>query len=240
VLVTGGDDNGLLGSTETYDAPNATWTAAGSLGTARWGHTATLLANGQVLVVGGDSSGALASCERFDPVGGTWTAAGALATGRTGHTATRLGNGRVLAVGGEDGSGTAYASTELYDPTADTWTASGSLGTARRFHTTTLLGNGRVLAVAGENAGVLATNLLLFRVARTRLQFHLLPATAPVWLWAATVGLLVHLAARIHPCTSSGLLAAYLLAGGSLYVAGVAALAPRELRQVWDWVRGKA
>lgn len=110
---------------------------------------------------------------------------------------------------------------------------------------TWLLGVPLVLAFGGigyalANAGVLATNLLLFRAARARLQFHLLPATAPVWLWAATVGVLVHLTARIHPCTSLGLLAAYLLAGGSLYVAGLAALAPRELRQVWDWARGKA
>jgi len=110
---------------------------------------------------------------------------------------------------------------------------------------TWVLGVPLVLAFGGigyalANAGVLATHLLLFRVARARLQFHLLPATAPVWLWAGTVGLLVHVVARLHPCTSLVLLAGYLAAGGGLYVAGLAALAPRELRQVWDWTRGKA
>jgi O-antigen/teichoic acid export membrane protein len=110
---------------------------------------------------------------------------------------------------------------------------------------TWLLGVPLVLAAGGigyalASAGVLATNLLLFRVARARLQFRLLPATAPVWMWAATVGVLVHVAARVHPCTTLVELAVYLAGGGLLYVAGLAALAPRELRQVWDWTRGKA
>ena len=110
---------------------------------------------------------------------------------------------------------------------------------------TWLLGVPLVLAFGGmgyalANAGVLATNLLLFRVARARLQFHVLPATAPVWMWAATVGVLVHVAERAYPCTSLVQLAAYLAAGGLLYVAGLAVLAPRELRQVWEWTRGKA
>jgi len=110
---------------------------------------------------------------------------------------------------------------------------------------TWLLGVPLVLAAGGigyalANAGVLATNLWLFQVARARLQFHLLPATAPVWLWATTVGVLVHVTARVHPCTTLLQLAGYLFAGGLLYVAGLALLAPRELRQVWDWTRGSA
>jgi O-antigen/teichoic acid export membrane protein len=111
--------------------------------------------------------------------------------------------------------------------------------------TTWLFGVPLVLAFGGvgyalANAGVLATNLLLFRVARARLPFYVLPATAPVWLWAATVGVLVHVAVRVHPCVSLWQLGAYLGGGGLLYVAGLAVLAPRELRQVWDWIRGKA
>src|SRR5262245_24205431 len=44
----------------------------GSLATARWFHTATLLPNGKVLVAGGwDASGALASAELYDPASGT-------------------------------------------------------------------------------------------------------------------------------------------------------------------------
>ena len=57
VLVAGGcimavDD---LSSAELYDPATGTWTATGSLGTARYGHTATLLPNGKVLVAGGDN-----------------------------------------------------------------------------------------------------------------------------------------------------------------------------------------
>src|SRR5674476_678566 len=60
-----------------------TWSAAGSLTTARYGHTATLLPSGQVLVAGGiGSSGLLASAELYDPATNTWSAAGSLTTAR--------------------------------------------------------------------------------------------------------------------------------------------------------------
>ncbi len=110
---------------------------------------------------------------------------------------------------------------------------------------TWLLGVPLVLAAEGigyalANAGVLATHLMLFRVARARLRFALLPALAPTWLWAATVGAVVHVAARVRPCGSLVELGVYLLAGGALYVLGLALMAPRELRQVWAWASGKA
>jgi O-antigen/teichoic acid export membrane protein len=90
------------------------------------------------------------------------------------------------------------------------------------------------------SVGVLATHLLLFRAARERVGFRLLPATAPVWAWAATVGVVVDVAARLHPPAGLVALVAYLAAGGALYAGGVAVLAPRELRQVWAWMRGAA
>jgi hypothetical protein len=47
---------------------SGTWTATGSLNTARYFHTATLLPNGMVLVAGGtDGVNALASAELYDP-----------------------------------------------------------------------------------------------------------------------------------------------------------------------------
>jgi len=99
-------------------ADSGVFTNTGSLNTARYQHTATLLPNGKVLVAGGldISNNALASAELYDPTSGTWTATGSLATARYVHTATLLPNGKVLVVGGlGNGGGGALASAELYD-----------------------------------------------------------------------------------------------------------------------------
>jgi N-acetylneuraminic acid mutarotase len=137
-----------------------TWSAAGSLTTARDGHTATLLPSGQVLVAGGADTGgnALASAERYDPATNTWSAAASLTTARKYHTATRLPSGQVLVAGGRGNTGL-LASAERYDPATNTWSAAGSLTTARYGHTATLLPSGQVLVAGGDNysSGYLAS-----------------------------------------------------------------------------------
>jgi hypothetical protein len=126
------------------------WTATGSMGTARANHTATLLPSGKVLVAGGfNLSGVLSSAELCDPAAGTWTATGSLGTARQNHSATLLPSGKVLVVGGYNGSSGYLNSAELYDAAAETWTATGSMAFPRSAHTATLLATGKVL-VAGE------------------------------------------------------------------------------------------
>ncbi len=164
VLVAGGLRNsGQVATAELFDpasVPNGTWTATGSLNTARSIHTATLLTNGKVLVVGGiDSTGVnpTASAELFDPASGAngaWTATPDFPTTVDGHTATLLPNGKVLVAFGRDKNGFALNSAQLFDPaggTNGTWTATGTLSPARSAARATLLTNGRVLVEGGSS-----------------------------------------------------------------------------------------
>jgi Galactose oxidase, central domain len=135
------------------DPASGTWTVTGSLNTARYYHTATLLSNGMVLVAGGLEccSPNSASAELYDPASGTWTLTGSLNLARNSHTATLLPNGTVLVAGGFDSTFNASASAELYDPTSGTWTATDNLNNARVYHTATLLPNGMVVVTGGHD-----------------------------------------------------------------------------------------
>src|SRR2546423_1454535 len=76
----------LLAPTAAAAAP-FTFDNTGSLATARYDHTTTLLLNGKALVAGGYNGGSLGSAELYDPASGTWTATGSLSTARYAHTA---------------------------------------------------------------------------------------------------------------------------------------------------------
>src|SRR6185503_10335154 len=114
--VAGGYNGGPLSSSELYDPASGTWSGTGSMATARYYQTATLLPSGEVLVAGGDgNSGYLTSSERYDAAIGTWSGTGSFATARWIHTATLLPNGRVLIAAGIGNSGN-LTSSELFDP----------------------------------------------------------------------------------------------------------------------------
>ena len=128
-----------------------TWSATGSLHTARVSPMAATLTSGKVLVAGGfNASATLASAELYDPATGRWSPTGAMLLGRYTATMTVLTNGKVLVAGGRfNGSPGVTTEAELYDPATGKWSSTGAMTAPRASHTATLLANGKVLVAGG-------------------------------------------------------------------------------------------
>ncbi|MGO8788384.1 MAG: Kelch repeat-containing protein [Terriglobia bacterium] len=147
-----------LNTAELYNPTTQTFTAlTATMTTARIGHTATLLPNGQVLIAGGfnnlASEAPLNSAELYDPVANTFTALTAtMTTVREQQAATLLPNGQVLITGGWNSAHDALNTAELYNPTTQTFTAiTPTMTSGRVAHTSTLLPNGQVLLTGGSS-----------------------------------------------------------------------------------------
>jgi hypothetical protein len=132
------------------------WTTTGSMASARYSHTATLLPSGKVLIAGGSQNGfAISSAELFDPAAnggaGAFIATGAMTIERRNHRASVLPSGNVVVAGGVN-----LASAEVFDPTANggvgAFVAAGAMATGRNDFVAVLLSSGKVL-VAGGNVG---------------------------------------------------------------------------------------
>ena len=179
VLVAGGLGLPIFEPTAAaflYDPATGTWSATGSMTTARQGHTATLLANGKVLAAGGctlsDCSSSdlppLATSEMYDPATGLWTRTpGDMSVGRSEHTATLLDPaggacglvcGKVLVAFGSGASvgdilKPGLPSAELFDPATGTWAATGSSsGSGRTRHSAVRLLEGSVMISGGYDS----------------------------------------------------------------------------------------
>ena len=148
VLVAGGLDSSshtVLSSAEMYDPATGTFSAAGTMSSARARFVLIALPSGQALALGGvnDSGAPLATADLYDPASGTWLPTGTMVSARADFGAVLLVDGRVLVVGG-DSSGTAYDATtgvlsggtgsktaEIYDPTSGLFSATGNMTIAR-------------------------------------------------------------------------------------------------------------
>ncbi|HSB23929.1 MAG TPA: hypothetical protein VLE94_12585 [Burkholderiaceae bacterium] len=157
VLMAGGQIPAVA-TAERYHPTSEQWTAAGSMTTARRGHTATQLADGRVLIAGGitccDSAGEVftATAEVYDPRTGVFQPTGSLVTARGFHAAALLADGRVLVTGGFATDGSTAASAETYDPSTGQFTPAGAMQVGRSGHSAILLTDGRVLVVGGLQA----------------------------------------------------------------------------------------
>jgi galactose oxidase-like protein len=152
-----------VGTWEIFEPETGTWPVTRPMRTARFGHTATALADGRVLVAGGVSGTPsfytfVATAEILDPGSGKAFAAGSLAHPRSSASAVRLADGRVLVAGGYSPGGGRLASAEMFVPSTGAWFPAGFMNDGRADAALVLLGDGRVLAAGGEgSAGALAT-----------------------------------------------------------------------------------
>ena len=149
---------GLRGPTaiaELYDPNLGTFVAAENTTMTgyRGGHTATLLADGNVLLAGGSWGEVIpaiffhADAETYDPAKGTFSSSGSMAAYRWNHTATLLNDGRVLIAGGVSFVGSVSPDMQSAQGRTDT------LSSAELYTPAVLAGAPILLSLAGDEKG---------------------------------------------------------------------------------------
>lgn len=144
-----------------YDPIAKFMTQAASLNVARYGHSSTVLPNGNILITGGvvesidhftsdggvdaETFTTIASVEIYDVVANAWFTTADMTLPRTGHTCNLLTDSQVLVAGGQTGisfydgrfnpvrtgRGTLTQSAEIYDIGFQTWGQTATLNRTR-------------------------------------------------------------------------------------------------------------
>lgn len=170
VLIAGGVNSSstavasVTDTAEIYNPATHTFTLTnGPMGSARFLHTATLLADGRVLVAGGGTTAppdciicfgvtTTNTAEIFDPATGLFSSTSTpLVVQRQASTATLMPNGQVLLAGGlTDGpTFTSTSSAEIFDPVSNGFRVTSSMTAPRVLHSAALLPSGKVLVAGG-------------------------------------------------------------------------------------------
>ncbi len=141
----------VAASSSTWGA-SGTWSALANVHSARDGHTATLLSNGNVVVAGGENNNlVISSTEVFSPTTGSWTVSGNLNVARANAGAILLPSGMVMIAGGCTSNCQAgtTGSAELFNSVNNSWSSTGSMIQSRTYFGMVLLPSGKVLAAGG-------------------------------------------------------------------------------------------
>lgn len=165
VLIAGGSDTDnttvrLWTTTEIYNPRTGIFVAGPEIRNGREGHTATVLADGNVLIAGGESGdavGTLRAAQVFAASSASFGGSITMQEARAYHTATRLADGRVLMAGGavREANGTLryLSTTELYDPVSGLTSPGPLLPNPRAFQSAVPIGPNTVALIGGLNSG---------------------------------------------------------------------------------------
>lgn len=144
-------------SSELFDPATNTWTTSGNLITARRGHFAVRLANGNVLVGGGvsGSNTYLSSVELYDVSTGTFSAKTSMPAARGSTNAALLPNGNVIVMGGYNPTNGHMATAVVYNVALNSWsTLSSQMNSPHSDGSAVVeLADGRILIGGGWNGG---------------------------------------------------------------------------------------